>query len=97
MTISYADSAALMTDAAFHGRTKIACLHFADYIRGEADTVPAHATRLRWAEQTFVTPDNSVAQIMSTLVMDPAVQADGAAITDPALQSSVEASVNKLI
>jgi len=95
--IDYADTAALMTDGAFHGRTKIACLHFADYIRGEAATVPAHATRLRWAEQTFVTPDNSVQQIMSTLVMDPAVQADGAAITDAALQSSVEASVNKMI
>jgi len=97
MTISYADTANLMTDGAFHGRTKVACLHFADYISGEDASVPAHATRLRWAQQTFVGPDNSVQQIMSTLVMDPKVQAAGAAITDADLQSSVEASVNKLI
>jgi len=97
MTISYTDTAALMIDGVFIGRVKVACLHFASYISGEDSTVPAHPTRLRWSQQAFLMPDNAVMQIMSTLVMDPKVQAEGAAITDTDLQSSVEASVNKII
>jgi len=97
MSLDYAATAALMTDAAFRERTKVACLHFASYILGEAVTVPAHSSRLRWAQSTNTSPDQSAVQVMPVLVMDPAVQQNGAAITDMALQTAVENSVNKML
>lgn len=97
MALDYLATNALMSDQEFLGRSRIACLHYASYISGEAQNVPAHATRMRWAQQTIANPDTSVAQIMTTLVMDDKVQAAGAAITDADLQSAVESSVNKYI
>ena len=97
MAIDYLASNALMFDEAFRGRSRVACLHYASYISGEDDSVPAHATRMRWAQQTIANPDASLAQIMTTLVMDDKVQESGAAITDPDLQSAIETSVNKFI
>src|SRR5262245_18832997 len=97
MAITYAESSELMRDATFQGRCEIACLHYASYISGEDATVPAHATRLRWAQATFQNATASVTQIMPVLIMDDKVQQSGAAITDPDLQSAVETSVNKFI
>jgi hypothetical protein len=97
MALDYFDTAQLMVDQKFMQRTQIACLHFADYISGEADTVPAHNTRARWAQATFANPMQSVQQIMPALVMDAKVQESGEDITDPDLQSAVEATVNKMI
>lgn len=97
MAIDYAQSANLMADATFQGRCRIACLRYASYINGEDVSIPAHNTRLRWAQQTVSNPDGSVGQIMPVLIMDDKVQASGEAITDPDLQSAVETSVNKFI
>lgn len=97
MAIDYLATNALMSDEEFRGRSRVACLHFASYIAGEDASAPAHATRMRWAQQTLANPDASVAQIMPTLVMDDRVQAAGSAITDPDLQIAVETSVNKYI
>lgn len=97
MAIDYATSADLMGDPTFQGRCRIACLRYASYINGEDVSVPAHNTRMRWAQQTISNPDGSVGQIMPVLIWDDAVQASGAAITDPDLQSAVETSVNKFI
>lgn len=97
MPLDYAQTAALMNDGAFRDRVKVACLHFAEYIVGEAASVPAHNTRYKWAQNTLIMPDAAVAQVMPTLVMDPAVQDQGAAVTDPELQSATENAVNKLI
>lgn len=97
MALDYTQSADLMNDPAFRGRIKVACLHYADYISGEAASVPAHSTRLRWAHQTFQMPDASAAQVTPAVVMDAAVQQDGAAITDTALQSAVENAINKMM
>jgi hypothetical protein len=97
MALDYNGTSNLMNDPEFRGRVKVSCLHFADYIVGEATTVPAHNTRYKWAQQTLTMPDASAAQVTPVVVMDAAVQQDGAAITDPALQSAVENAVNKLI
>lgn len=97
MALDYAATAALMTDAAFKDRTKIACLHYASYILGEPVDVPAHSSRLRWAQNTNASPEQSAAQVMPVLVMDDKVQAAGAAITDADLQTAVETSINKLL
>ena len=97
MALDYKGSAALMNDLEFRGRVKVACLKFADFIMLEAADVPAHNTRMKWAQQTVVMPDASAGQVVPVVVMDPAVQQDGATIADPALQSAVEASVNKML
>lgn len=95
--MTYEESATLMNDAAFHNRVKVSCLKFADYIVGEAVTVPAHNTRYKWAQQTMINSDAAAAQITPSVVMDNQVQTDGAAITDVALQTSVETTVNKML
>jgi len=95
--MTYEESAALMKDAAFRDRIGIACLTYARYITDEAPTTAAHSTRIRWAQQTLVSPDVAVQQVTPTVVMDGAVQQDGAAISDANLQVAVETSVNKLL
>ena len=97
MAIDYKTSSDLMHDEAFLGRTRIACLTYAAYIADEAITVPAHTTRLKWAQATFRDSENAVNEIMSILIMDAKVKQFGAAITDADLQSALETSVNKTI
>ena len=86
-----------MTDQTFRGRIKVSCLHFAAYILGEDVTTPAHSSRVRWAQSVAASADMVASQIQPMVVMDAQVQTDGAAITDAALQTSVETTVNKLL
>lgn len=95
--LTYEESAALMTDFAFRGRIKVACLKYADSIMNEANSVPAHSTREKWALQTMQNPEITAAQIQPPVVMDVAVQTDGAQITDAGLQGSVETTINRLM
>jgi hypothetical protein len=97
MALDYAASDALMNDATFKGRVKCACLKFADYILGEAPNVPAHNTRVKWANNTVTSPDAAATRTTPTVVMDAAVQDAGATITDAALQTAVETAINKLL
>jgi hypothetical protein len=93
--MTYEESAALMNDIPFRGRIKVSALKYADSILIEANTVPAHNTRLRWAQQCMQSPDMVAQNLQPPVVMDPAVQTAGADITDAALQAAVEAVVNK--
>ena len=86
MALDYAGSATLMKDQSFIDRVKVACLKFANYIMGEAQDVPAHSTRTRWAQRTFEAPDGTAVQVAPPTVMDAAVQEAGGDITDAALQ-----------
>jgi len=95
--MTYSESNALMTDAEFRGRIKVASLKYADSIMLEANTVPTHNTRLRWAQNCFQQPDMVAGQIQPPVVMDPAVQTAGKDITDAALQGAVEGTVNKIL
>jgi hypothetical protein len=97
MAIDYKTSSDLMHDPEFNGRTRIACLIYAAFISNEAASVPAHVTRMEWAQATFDNSEAAVNAIMPILIMDPKVQAAGAAITDGDLQSALETSVNKTI
>ena len=97
MSLTYQTSADLMRDASFNSRIKVACLHFADYIAGEAPTTPAHKTRIKWAQTVTDSPDGAASRIVSVVVMDPQVQSDGAAITDANLQTAVETAVNNML
>lgn len=95
--MTYDESAALMRDADFIGRVKVSCLKFATYIFDEPATTPAHNSRIRWAQNTMVQPESVAVNVTPPTVMDTAVQDAGAAITDAALQSAVENTVNKLL
>lgn len=86
-----------MQSPEFRGRVKVASLKFAQYIVNEQPNVEAHSARYRWAQTTFAQPDMAAANITPMVVMDPSVQADGAAVSDAALQSAVEAIVNKIL
>jgi hypothetical protein len=97
MALTYEESAALMADLVFRDRVKVACLKYANYIVDEAPSTPAHNTRIKWAHFTMTSPENTVNTITPSVVMDGQVQADGAGITDALLQTSVEATVNKLL
>lgn len=97
MALDYAATAALIMDDAFRSRVKVACLKFATYISDEAANVPAHATRIKWSQTTLANPDASTTQVTPVVVMDVEVQQYGAEITDAALQTAVETTVNKLI
>lgn len=95
--MTYQESAELSTNPDFRGRVKIACLKYADSIMIESSSVPAHNTRQRWAVSAMQQPDATASQVQPPTVMDPAVQAAGAAIEDVGLQGAVEAVVNKLL
>src|SRR5262245_26572249 len=97
MALTYEESAALMVDNTFRGRVKVACLKYAAYISNEQANVPAHNTRVKWAQQTMAQPDMVVQQIQPPTVMDDKVQAAGSAVTDENLQTAVETTVNKMI
>jgi hypothetical protein len=95
--MTYNESAALMTDLEFRGRIKVACIKYADSIFNEESAIPAHNSRMKWAQQCMQQPDMTAMQVQPAVVMDGAVQTAGADITDAALQGSVEAVVNKLM
>lgn len=95
--MTYQESYELMQSAEFRGRCQVAALKYADSIMIEATSVPAHNTRVRWATATMQSPQMAATQIQPPTVMDPAVQQDGAAVTDAGLQAAVEGVVNKLL
>jgi hypothetical protein len=95
--MTYEESAALMKDMTFIGRVKVAALKYATYIYNEPSDTVGHSSRVRWAQQTSANPDMVAANLSPMVVMDSQVQTDGAAITDSALQSAVEAVVNKTV
>jgi len=95
--MTYEESAALMGDPAFRGRVKVAVLKYADSIMIEASNVPAHNTRERWALNAMNNPEMVAMQIQPPVVMDVQVQTDGAAISDTALQGSVQAVIDKMM
>lgn len=95
--MTYLESSELMVSMEFRGRVKVAVLKYADSIMIEASSVPAHNTRERWAVTAMQSPDMVAAQVQPPTVMDPAIQQDGAAVTDAALQAAVEGVVNKLL
>ena len=97
MALDYAASAALMKDGAFIDRVKVACLKYADFILNEQPSTPAHSTRIRWAQSTTESPDHAAQTVTPPVVMDGQVQQDGAAITDAALQTTVETTINRLM
>ena len=91
------ESAALAQDLVFRGRVKMSCIKYADFIQIEAVTTPAHNTRFKWAQNTKTQPDLVAMQVHPIVVMDAAVQAAGAQISDAAWQAAVETTVDKML
>jgi len=97
MPLSYQEAGDLMVDFAFRSRVKVAVLGFAKYIYGEAPSVPAHNTRMKWAQNAVLNPDTVAAQAQPQTVMEDGVQQDGANISDANLQTAVESALQKLM
>jgi hypothetical protein len=95
--MTYEESDALMQDVAFRGRIKVAHLKYATFIQAEPPDTVAHSARYRWAQSAASQPEMVAIQLHPMVVMDAQVQTDGGAITDAALQTSVEAVINKLL
>jgi hypothetical protein len=101
--MTYEESSALMQNVEFRGRIKVACLKYGTYIMDEPSSTPAHSSRIRWAQNTATAPDQAAANLQPMVVMEPSVQAAGvnaegdSLITDAALQTAVEATVNKML
>jgi len=96
MAMTKAESAALMKDQEFAGRVKVSALQYADNITIQPVPASSHTNLLRYAADTFQSPDSVTQKLVPVVVMDSAVQDAGPEITDAALQGAVEASVNKL-
>jgi hypothetical protein len=94
MALSYQETAALMTDATFNSRIAVACMTYAKYIAGETTPMQGRNTAVRWAQATVANASASASAIAPVVVMDPNVQAQGAAIDDPGLQTAVETAIN---
>jgi hypothetical protein len=86
-----------MSDMTFRGRIKVACLKYADSISISSVAVSSHTASVKWAFRCFQMPDTVAGEVQSPTVMDDKVQAAGSAVTDPDLQSAVEATVGKII
>lgn len=97
MALTYEESAALMKDVVFISRIQVACLKYATYIMDEPANTPAHSTRIKWAQNTTAAPAVAANYVAPTVVMDPAVQLQGAAINDAGLQSATENAINKML
>lgn len=95
MALTYEEQNALTRDDAFVGRVKISGLHYMQYILNEAPSVEGHSARYRWAQKFAIQPEIEARSLTPIVVMDPAVQQAGAAITDAALQTAVEGTINK--
>ena len=97
MALTNEQLSALMNDVTFQGRIKVCALRYADSIMLEANTVAAHNTRMRWAENTMKNPTIVAQGLQPPVCMDPAVQESGSMVTDLVLQSATEGVVNKLL
>jgi hypothetical protein len=101
MALDYTGSATLMNDPVFRGRVKVAVLKYAGYITGEDPGVPAHNSRLKWAQNALTQPDFVAGQVTPIVVGDPGIQAanqpDASDVTDSTVQSATEGAINKIL
>lgn len=95
--MTYEESAALMTDVPFWGKVKVSCMKYATYINNEPPSTEGHSARYRWAQMAMRDPDSTARQMQASVVMDPSIQAEGAASSDAAIQSATEAVVNRFL
>src|SRR4030095_176328 len=102
--MTYDESGALMLNAPFRARIKVALLKYASYIQDEAPGTAGHSARYRWAQQASLQPEMEASKLQPVVVMDGAVQGatidpdDGDSMIDDAgLQSAVEGVVNKFV
>ena len=93
--MTYEESAALMQDIPFRNRIKVSAIKYAEFLLIQPVSTEAVNTKRNWARNTQVQPDQTAAALQPTVVMDGQVQLDGAAITDAALQVTVETIIQR--
>ena len=90
--MDYEESAQLMTDIAFRGRIKVACMRYAQELLSHEDV---NLGLLRWAQSVYASPDGAAGQIQPAVVMHDAVQEAGRDISDDNLQYAVNRTVSR--
>lgn len=91
--MTFEESAKLITDITFRGRIQVAVITFAKFVSAQPKDTPAYNTQRRWADNALQNSVSVAGALQPSVVMDVAVQTDGADIEDQALQAAVETVV----
>lgn len=94
MAMSFEDSAALMNDADFRARVKVAALQYATGIFLQANN---SKSRSNWAQATMASPDMQAQTLTPNVVMNVNVQAAGGTIDDMGLLSAVQVTADMMM
>lgn len=90
---TYLEIYALKTDQDFRSRVGMSLVNYATYLLGQPAERPWHEQEVNWARRASSNTDDQIYRIMGFVLGDPQVQADLGGITDAALQTVVEVSV----
>lgn len=91
--MTYMEIFNLRASYAMRARVAVACINAAQEILAEANSVPDHAQRLKWAYTALNDSVLTAEKILWGVVSSAAIQAAGEEATDQAIQ----AAVNSLI
>ena len=94
---SYVDLFDLATDSVFHKRIRFALLKAAYDIKNEAETVPNHIERLRWAVKILNNEPIDLGRVAIGVLLNPAIGNAGSAATDADIQFQVNSLVPDLV
>ena len=83
-----------MKDPTFYDRVKVAGLSYAQYLNLQAGNPRSKQV---WVQQTVMSPDVTATQLVNPVVLNPNVQAAGAAVTDADLQAAVQAVADSMM
>jgi hypothetical protein len=94
---SYLELFALATDSDFQKRIRFALWKAAFDIKNEADTVPDHTDRLRWAVAVLNNEQIDLGHVAIGVLLNPSIGNAGAAAPDSDIQFVVNGLVPELI
>ena len=96
MSMTLEESAALMNDATFRGRVKVAALNYAQYLSLQASTASSNA-KMTFMQQTMRAPDAMAQTLTPPTVLNPNVQQDGPTVSDASLQAAVQTTADMMM
>lgn len=97
---AYLDLNALLGNADFTARVKIAVATFAKYKLDEDPATAGHSLAVKWAQNAVANPGTVAAGILPSVVLDDAIQAKAsmpADITDVEVQAATEAALTRIL
>lgn len=94
MAMTFEESAALMNDADFRGRVKVAALQYATGIMLQSGN---SKSRTVWAQNTMQSPDMQAQVLTPNVVMNVNVQMAGADISDQDLAAATQVTADMMM